>query len=50
MVVAQVLAYVYQVERHRSAGGPAPAFPTDLAVPPQLDPLQAAGRGSGRVA
>jgi flagellar biosynthetic protein FlhB len=50
MVVAQVLAYVYQVERHRSAGGPAPAFPTDLAVPPELDPLQAAVRASGGVA
>jgi len=50
MVVAQVLAYVYQVERHRVAGGPAPAFPTDLAVPPELDPLQAAGRRSEGVA
>ncbi|MBK6602838.1 MAG: flagellar type III secretion system protein FlhB [Betaproteobacteria bacterium] len=42
-VVAQVLAYVFQVERQRSAGGPAPAIPSDLAVPPELDPLQAAG-------
>ena len=38
-VVAQVLAYVYQVERHRAKGGPAPALPADLAVPPELDPL-----------
>jgi flagellar biosynthetic protein FlhB len=44
-VVAQVLAYVFQVERQRSAGGPAPAIPSDLAVPPELDPLQAAGYG-----
>ena len=44
-VVAQVLAYVFQVERQRSAGGPAPAIPNDLAVPPELDPLQAAGYG-----
>jgi len=38
-VVAQVLAYVYQVERHRAKGGPAPVLPADLAVPPELDPL-----------
>ena len=41
-VVAQVLAYVYQVERFRTRGGVAPAAPTDLAVPPELDPLAAA--------
>lgn len=43
-VVAQVLAYVFQVARQRSTGGPAPAIPSDLAVPPELDPLQAAGQ------
>jgi flagellar biosynthetic protein FlhB len=43
-VVAQVLAYVYQVNRYRTAGGQAPVLPADLAVPPELDPLQAAGR------
>jgi len=38
-VVAQVLAYVYQVQRWRSAGGQQPAMPDDLDVPPELDPL-----------
>ena len=37
-VVAQVLAYVYQVERHRIAGAALPAAPVDLAVPAELDP------------
>ena len=40
--VAQVLAYVYQL-RHR-VSGPAPALPTGLPVPPELDP--AAGAAS----
>jgi flagellar biosynthetic protein FlhB len=40
-VVAQVLAYVYQVQRFRTAGGAAPVAPTALAVPPGLDPLGA---------
>ncbi|MDQ6620888.1 MAG: flagellar biosynthesis protein FlhB [Pseudomonadota bacterium] len=38
-VVAQVLAYVYQVERWRAVGGQAPVAPDDLAVPPDLDPI-----------
>ena len=37
-VVAQVLAYVFQVQRQRAAGGPAPVAPADLDVPPGLDP------------
>jgi flagellar biosynthesis protein FlhB len=37
--VAEVLAYVFQLRRHESAGGPAPALPGALAVPPELDPL-----------
>ena len=40
-VVAQVLAYVYQVERFRTRGGAAPVAPTALDVPPGLDPLGA---------
>ena len=46
-VVAQVLAYVYQVQRSRTEGGMAPRLPTDLPVPPGLDPLQAAAPGHG---
>jgi flagellar biosynthetic protein FlhB len=38
-VVAQVLAYVYQVQRWRVMGGAAPVAPQDLAVPVELDPL-----------
>jgi len=36
--VAQVLAYVHQVQRFRAAGGRAPAAPVDLDVPAELDP------------
>lgn len=49
-VVAQVLAYVYQVERHRAKGGPAPAIPAHLDVPPELDPLQSSERPAGESA
>jgi len=38
-VVAQVLAYVYQVRLWRQQGGRAPSAPADLAVPDGLDPL-----------
>jgi flagellar biosynthesis protein FlhB len=38
-VVAQVLAYVFQVQRSRTFGGPAPQMPGVLDVPPELDPL-----------
>jgi flagellar biosynthetic protein FlhB len=37
--VAQVLAYVYQVRVWQRQGGNAPVPPTDLDVPPGLDPL-----------
>ncbi len=39
--VAEVLAYVYQLKRYRTAGGDRPEMPTDLQVPPELDPLTA---------
>jgi len=39
--VAQVLAYVHQVQRFRTAGGLPPMAPRDLDVPPDLDPLKA---------
>jgi flagellar biosynthetic protein FlhB len=42
-VVAQVLAYVYQVRRWRTYGGTLPAEPVDLQVPPGFDPQAAAG-------
>jgi len=41
-VVAQVLAYVYQVRRFRSVGGPVPTVPSDLDVPAELDLLASA--------
>jgi flagellar biosynthetic protein FlhB len=41
-VVAQVLAYVYQVRRHRRGSGPAPVAPGALPVPAGLDPQAAA--------
>jgi flagellar biosynthetic protein FlhB len=37
--VAQVLAYVHQVKRFRTAGGTPPLAPSDLPVPADLDPL-----------
>lgn len=36
--VAEVLAWVYQLRRYRSAGGEVPREPTAIAVPPDLDP------------
>ena len=35
--VAQVLAYVYQLRRHRRGEAPAPAVPAAIVVPPGLD-------------
>jgi flagellar biosynthetic protein FlhB len=49
-VVAQVLAYVYQVERHRAKGGPAPVAPAHLDVPPELDPRGSAEPPAGEAA
>lgn len=37
-VVAEVLAYVYQLSRWRETGGEYPTPPRDLAVPPELVP------------
>ena len=37
--VAEVLAWVYQLQRWRSEGGVAPQAPNDLPVPESLDPL-----------
>lgn len=39
-VVAQVLAYVYQVQRWQQRGGAAPALPGSWDVPAELDPQQ----------
>jgi len=37
--VAEVLAYVFQLRAYRQQGGARPDAPTELDVPPQLDPL-----------
>jgi len=37
-VVAQILAYVYQVRRYRAQGGPTPVVPTEFDVPQGMDP------------
>jgi flagellar biosynthetic protein FlhB len=39
--VAEVLAYVYQLRRHREYGGKAPSLPGALEVPADLDPENA---------
>ena len=39
--VAEVLAYVYQLRRHREYGGKAPSLPGALEVPAELDPENA---------
>jgi flagellar biosynthetic protein FlhB len=36
LAVAQVLAYVFALRRHREEGGPAPMAPADLLVPEDL--------------
>jgi flagellar biosynthetic protein FlhB len=40
--VAEVLAYVYQLKRYSSHGGARPVIPSELPIPMDLDPLQAA--------
>lgn len=35
---AEVLAYVYQLKHYQTEGGVAPAEPTELPVPPEMDP------------
>jgi flagellar biosynthetic protein FlhB len=39
IAVAEVLAYVYQLRAYKKNGGVRPEKPSDLDVPPQLDPL-----------
>ena len=39
IAVAEVLAYVFQLRAFTKHGGPRPAKPNDLDVPPELDPL-----------
>lgn len=38
--VAEVLAYVFQLRHFQQEGGAYPSAPTELPVPPELDPLQ----------
>lgn len=38
--VAQVLAYVFQLQRYAQGAGPRPVEPQDIEVPPGLDPLE----------
>lgn len=45
--VAEVLAYVFQLKSYRQRGGMVPQEPTDLNVPPAMDPANAAGRADG---
>lgn len=40
--VAEVLAYVFQLRMYAKQGGKRPDLPTDIEVPPQLDPLNPA--------
>jgi flagellar biosynthetic protein FlhB len=42
--VAEVLAYVFQLRAYGRHGGVRPQMPGDLAVPPQLDPLNPAAQ------
>jgi flagellar biosynthetic protein FlhB len=44
--VAQVLAYVFQLQRHAKAGGAWPTPPADIEVPDGMDPY-APGAGTG---
>lgn len=38
--VAEVLAWVFQLKRYHEVGGDRPTRPTDIAVPPGLDPAE----------
>lgn len=42
--VAEVLAYVYQLRRHREYGGKVPTLPDALEVPAELDPENPASK------
>jgi flagellar biosynthesis protein FlhB len=41
--VAEILAYVFQLRSYSQHGGLRPVVPTDVPVPPELDPLNEAG-------
>jgi len=43
--VAEVLAWVYQLRRHQSAGAARPQPPSNLPVPPELDPRSGSAAG-----
>ncbi|OWW22962.1 flagellar type III secretion system protein FlhB, partial [Noviherbaspirillum denitrificans] len=45
--VAEVLAYVFQLRTYSTHGGMKPAVPGDIAVPPELDPHNAASGAPG---
>ncbi|MBL8491650.1 MAG: flagellar type III secretion system protein FlhB [Rhodocyclaceae bacterium] len=36
--VAEVMAYVYQLQRFATGDGPVPVLPSDIVIPPDLDP------------
>ena len=40
--VAEVLAYVFQLRMYKERGGVKPVLPTEIEVPPQMDPLNPA--------
>jgi flagellar biosynthetic protein FlhB len=44
--VAEVLAYVFQLRAYRKRGGVRPKAPSELDVPPQLDPLNPAAQAA----
>jgi flagellar biosynthetic protein FlhB len=47
--VAEVLAYVFQLNTYRKQGGVRPELPAELDVPPQLDPLNPAAQAAAEV-
>jgi flagellar biosynthesis protein FlhB len=42
--VAEVLAYVFQLRAYSKHGGLRPQVPSEIDVPPQLDPLNPASQ------
>lgn len=45
-VVAEVLAYVFQLRTYKQHGGARPEVPSELDVPPQMDPLNPASQAA----
>jgi flagellar biosynthetic protein FlhB len=45
-VVAEVLAYVFQLRAYKQHGGARPDVPRELDVPPQMDPLNPASQAA----